>query len=74
MNEGILYVYTDSKITLEEKVKAAAQQYYLRLGRVPNCVHVNLGQLDGQAVNLKGLRVVGAKNIPRHHFWVGVEG
>lgn len=68
-----MYVYADPNMTLGQKVKTAAQQYYLKLGQVPNCIHVNEGQLDGQAIQLKGLRVVGVRNVPRHHFWVGVE-
>lgn len=74
MNEGILYVYTDCNLTLEQKVNAAVQQYRLKLKREPNCVQLNEGQLDGQTVNLEGVRIVGARNIPKHHFWVGVGG
>jgi hypothetical protein len=69
---GIMYLDTGDK-PLEQKIKESAQAYYLKMGQVPNCVHVNKDQLDGQAIRLDGLRVVSARNVPRHHFWVGVE-
>ena len=73
MNIGWMWFDDDPKRTLEEKVKRATRAYRDKFGHAPNRCFVNKGQLDGQKINLNGLKVVGARNVLRHHFWLGVE-
>lgn len=73
MKIGWMWFDDDLKRTLEEKIKLAALRYYEKFSHVPNRCYVNAGQLDGQKIELDGLKVVGKHNILPHHFWLGVE-
>jgi hypothetical protein len=74
MIEGLLWYDADPKRDLAEKVARAADRYHVKFGRRPNLCYVNSGQLDGQAgAEVNGVRLIGAPNVLKHHFWVGEE-
>lgn len=80
MQTGLLWYDSDPHRGLAAKVEDAAQRYQEKFGSVPNTCYVNQAELNDQnlAVSLSGaqsgaLRVLPARNILPHHFWVGVE-
>ena len=73
MDEGLLWLDTDPKRDLADKVATAADRYQFKFGQRPNLCYVHTSALDTGSVELDGVRVVGAKNVLKHHFWIGVE-
>ncbi len=73
MQEGLLWFDADPKRDLTEKVARAADRYQVKFGRRPNLCYVHTSALELSSVELGGVRVVGAENVLRHHFWIGEE-
>ncbi|HEX9114606.1 MAG TPA: hypothetical protein VGA61_00940 [Anaerolineae bacterium] len=80
MQTGLLWYDSDPHRGLTAKVEAAAHRYQERFGSFPNTCYVNQTELSDPtaAVTLPGasagsLRVLPARNVLPHHFWVGVE-
>jgi hypothetical protein len=74
MHEGLLWYCADPKIDLADKVARAADRYAVKFGRRPNLCYVDDGQLNGQSgVGVNGVRLLGAPNVLKHHFWIGEE-
>jgi hypothetical protein len=74
MIEGLLWLDPDPKRDLAEKVTRAADRYHYRFGCRPNMCYVNEDQWPALPDAIDGVRLVGASNILRHHFWIGVDG
>ena len=72
MTTGLLWYDNDPKRSLEAKIVAAVERYEAKFGKRPNACYVNPASLNAGAVQVKGLRVVGAENVLPHHFFVGV--
>ncbi len=79
MQTGLLWYDNDPGRGLAAKVEEAALRYREKFGNLPNTCYVNQAELTEQslAVSLAGrpgaLRVLPARNILPHHFWVGIE-
>lgn len=71
MNVGMLWLDDDKGLTLEEKIRRAAEYYRLKYGQQPDLCLVNVGSLeDEQRVDL--IQVRPAQNILPNHFWLGM--
>jgi hypothetical protein len=79
MQTGLLWYDNDPRRELAVKVEEAAQRYREKFGSTPNTCYVNQAELNGQsaAIAVAGmpgaLRVLPARNILPHHFWIGIE-
>ncbi len=80
MQMGLLWFDNDPRRDLALKVQDAANRYREKFGSTPNACYVNQGELTGTdlVVALGGkpgqtLRVMPARNVLPHHFWVGFE-
>jgi len=75
MIEGLLWYDADPKRDLAEKVARATDRYHVKFGRWPNLCYVNDAQIaatEGSAgAEIGGVRLLGAPNVLRHHFWIG---
>ena len=82
MREGLLWLDTDPKRDLADKVARAAKHYHKKFGRRPDLCFVNPSMLGngsgarpahGGSLELNGVRLLPADNVLKHHFWIGVE-
>lgn len=73
MRIGWLWFDNDKARTVEEKVLRAADAYREKFGQVPNTCYVH-PQAMIQKERCNGVRVVAARHILPHHFWLGVVG
>ncbi len=76
MQIGLLWFDNDPQRGLAAKVEEAASRYREKFGVVPNTCYVSQAEWDksGAVASPKaGLRVLPARNILPHHFWIGVE-
>ena len=78
MRVGWLWFDNDSGRTVEEKIKRAAERYREKFGRRPNTCYVHPQAIAGEeqaltcSVKDGTVRVVAARYILPHHFWLGV--
>jgi hypothetical protein len=72
MYEGLLWADFDKKRDLADKIARAADRYLEKFGCRPNRCYINSAQIDG-LTEVNGVRVIGAHNILKFHFWIGVE-
>ena len=74
MEQGLLWFDNDPKRSLEDKIAQAAERYSQKFGQQPNTCYVNPQMVAGPENGkiAKDVRVVTAKNILPHHFWLGV--
>lgn len=73
MRVGWLWFDNDPGRTLEEKITRAAARYREKFGAAPNTCYVNPQAIAGDAQQCGALRLVAARHILPHHFWLGVE-
>jgi len=73
MEEGLLFFDNSPKRDLAEKVAAAADRYRFKFGRRPNLCYVHTSALPLDSAELNGVRLVGAGNVTKNYFWIGVE-
>ena len=72
---GLLWLDADPKRDLADKVSRAADRYRVKFGQRPTTCYVHESALNGTNVaEFDGVRVIGAHNILKHHFWIGREG
>jgi hypothetical protein len=69
MTEGLLWYDADAKRPTGQKIDDAVNRYRERLGRAPNCCHVNPAELVEHAA----VQVVANPRVVRHHYWIGVD-
>lgn len=72
MKVGWMWFDNDPNRTIEEKVRRAAEKYRQKFGRFPNTCYVNQAAITGSETKVNRVRVIGARNILPHHFWLGV--
>jgi hypothetical protein len=72
MREGWLWFDNDQSRTVEEKVRRAAERYREKFGRVPNTCYVHPQAIDDKELQCGSVRVVAARHVLLHHFWLGV--
>ena len=71
MREGWLWFDNDASRTVEEKVRRAAERYHKKFGRVPNTCYVHPEAIGEEELQCGSVRVVAARHILVHHFWLG---
>ncbi len=74
MQVGWMWFDDDTRASLEEKVRRAAQRYQQKFGHRPNTCCVNPSLLpDGHGEVWCGpVRIIPLSNVLPHHFWLGV--
>lgn len=70
---GWLWFDNDPDRTLEEKVTRAATRYQEKFGQAPNVCYVHPQAISGEEQQCGAVRLVAARHILLHHFWLGVE-
>lgn len=72
MNVGMLWLDTDSKRSLEEKVQRAVEYYREKYGRSPDLCLVNTGAFAEEEIKVGAVKVQRTRRVLPHHFWVGI--
>ena len=73
MDEGLMWFDKSTK-PLADKITQAAAHHRAKFGCAPTVCYCNQGQLNGEAgQEFDGVKVVGADNVLRWHYWIGVE-
>lgn len=72
MRVGWLWFDNDPGRTVEEKVRRAAERYREKFGRTPDTCYVHPQAIAGEEQQCGPVRVVSARHILPHHFWLGV--
>jgi hypothetical protein len=75
MEIGMLWKDDDVKRSLEQKLARAADYYRGKYGESPTVCFVHPSMLaDGadRVESAAGLRVLTARTVQMHHFWLGV--
>ena len=73
MRIGMLWLDTDPKTVLAEKVIKAVTYYAEKYGRVPNICLVHPSMLPDKPLELAAITVQARRYILPHHFWIGIE-
>lgn len=71
MNVGMLWLDTDRKRSLDEKVLRAAEYYQEKYGRFPELCLVNSKLID-KAKKVGRVKVEAARTVLPDHFWLGM--
>ena len=72
MDVGMLWLDDDKRLTLDDKIRRAADYYRQKYGQAPNLCLVNKAALETEKkVGRIEVRPVG--HVLPHHFWVGVK-
>lgn len=72
MDIGMLWKDDDARRSLDEKVAQAAQYYEHKYGEAPTVCFVHPSMLPPGAERAAGLRLLAARTVQVHHFWLGV--
>lgn len=70
MNSGLMWLDTDRKRSLEEKVQRAADHYREKYGRFPELCLVNSKAL-AEEQKMGRVMVQPSKTVLPGHFWLG---
>ena len=76
IQEGLLWFDDDKTRGLADKVARAAQRYQQKYGHSPDVCYVNPGALrgnEGHDARVESVKVLPAKSVLPHHFWLGIE-
>ncbi len=68
-----LLIFDDGKKPLEEKVKRASEQYWMKNGTRPTLCQVHLTDATPGITLVDGVQVEGKKFILKNHLLIGVE-
>lgn len=69
--EGLLWFDDHPDRPVADKIERAAQRYQQKYGHAPDVCYVHPG--EGEADPGGSVKVLHAKSILPHHFWLGVE-
>jgi len=73
LQEGLLWFDDDPVRPVGDKVARAIQRYRQKYGHNPNVCYVHPAHLrEGGAESADGVKVLPAKSILPHHFWLGM--
>ncbi len=72
MLSGMLWLDTDKRRTLEEKILRAARYYEEKYGRLPQLCLVNEGMLP-EEMDVGEVHVRPVPNMIAHHFLLGID-
>ncbi len=70
LKQGLMIQDSDSKTTLEAKVRAAAMAYRRKFDTAPNCCHAHKS-LVSEPFEIDGIMVL-PLGKPQHHILIGV--
>jgi len=80
IQEGLLWFDDNPNRAVTEKIERAVQRYQQKYDHQPDVCYVHPAHLkEGEvsaadALGTTGLKVLPAKSVLPHHFWLGVEG
>ncbi len=72
MKTGMLWFDDTKKRPFEAKIERATQHYKEKYGHSPNLCYVHPSCLPDN-VPSNGVKVLAAKDILPHHFWLGMD-
>ena len=72
MDVGMLWLDDDKRITLDDKIRRAADYYRQKYGQAPNLCLVNNAALENEK-KVGRIEVKPVGHVLPHHFWVGVK-
>ncbi len=73
MQEGLLWFDNDPKRSLKEKIRRAASRYQDKFSQKPTICYINAADIDPDLEKVSNIRLHSARNVLRHHLWIGVE-
>jgi len=75
IQEGLLWFDDDPERAMGDKIARAAQRYRQKYGHSPNVCYVHPAHLKEGGMGLsEEIKVLPAKSVLPHHFWLGVLG
>lgn len=73
IQEGLLWFDDDPARATGDKIARAVQRYQQKYGHSPDVCYVHPAHLKEGEMNLAGgIKVLPAKSVLPHHFWLGV--
>ena len=79
IQEGLLWFDDSPSRAVTEKIERAVQRYQQKYGHHPDVCYVHPAHLkEGEvgaadALSTTGIKVLPAKSVLPHHFWLGVQ-
>ena len=73
LQEGLLWFDDDPKRSVLDKIARAVQRYQQKYGHSPDVCYANPADLKDGDAKASGVRVLPAKTVLPHHFWIAVE-
>lgn len=73
IQEGLLWFDDDPVRTVGDKVGRAVLRYQQKYGHKPDVCYVHPAHLNESAPNVAEVKVLPAKSVLPHHFWLGIE-
>lgn len=70
MKIGMLW-FDNSKTPLEARMKRAADYYQNKYGMVANTAVVSPGEIEGETVEIDGVKTTANMAIAPKHIWIG---
>ncbi len=71
IQENLLWFDDNPIRSISDKIERAAQRYQQKYGHTPDVCYIHPG--EGEADPAGSIKVLPAKSVLPHHFWLGVE-
>jgi hypothetical protein len=71
IQEGLLWFDDSATRPLADKIERAVQRYEQKYGHKPDVCYIHPG--EGEADPEASVKVLPAKSVLPHHFWLGME-
>lgn len=74
IQEGLLWFNDNPTRAISDKVERAVQRYQQKYGHNPDVCYVHPAHLkEGELSLADGVKVLPAKSVLPHHFWLGMQ-
>ena len=74
IQEGLLWFDDSPSRAVTEKIERAVQRYQQKYGHHPDVCYVHPAHLkEGEVSVAEGVKVLPAKSVLPHHFWLGTQ-
>jgi hypothetical protein len=74
IQEGLLWFDDSPSRAVTEKIERAVQRYQQKYGHHPDVCYVHPAHLkEGEVSVAEGIKVLPAKSVLPHHFWLGTQ-
>ena len=74
IQEGLLWFDDSPNRAVTDKIERAVQRYQQKYGHHPDVCYVHPVHLkEGEVSLAEGVKVLPAKSVLPHHFWLGIE-